>query len=120
MSFKWIASDFLDKMTAIGAVAGGIVALGSGLVLVALYGLSGGRGAGTEGLSSALFRAISIFSEIGFLESFLAGLLGLLLAAFRTAIRVPVPEADWLAARAAVYACLAWSILQFAGGMCAR
>lgn len=120
MSLKWIERDVPDSMTAIGAVAGGIVALGSGLLLVALYGLSDGHGAGMGGLSAAFFRGVSIVSEIGFLESSLAGLSGLLLAVFRAVIRAPVPEADWLAARAAVYACLAWSILQFAASMCAR
>ena len=55
MSLKWIERDVLDSMTAIGAVAGGIVALGSGLLLVALYGLSDGHGAGMGGAFSCLF-----------------------------------------------------------------
>ncbi len=106
----------LDQVTAGVSVLAAAVVLESGLVLLSLwseqYQLSPLWGLLPQEASAAL--ACALFT------SFFAGALGLSLAIIRALRGQAVPEANWLAARAAVYACGIGGTLTFAASIAAR
>ncbi len=106
----------LDQVTAAVSVLAAAVVLESGLALLCLWSERHQTGP----LWGLLPREASVALTCGYFASFFAGLLGLSLATIRALRGDSVPEANWLAARAAIYACGIGGTLTFAASLAAR
>ena len=106
----------LDQATAALSVFATVIVIESGVVLLCLspwqYRISPVWG--LLPVEASLALNCSLFA------SFCVGAMGLLLAVIHAIRGQAVPEANWLAARASIYACGAGGTLMFAASIAAR